>query len=115
MSRKDDGGGTASAVSVFEVIADADGFREAAMFVFGNYGWHRQVANALGKDESTVHRWINEQTEIPWYARSALAAWKIVFEATGQRPPEEPGMRARQQQKLDRNRADKASRKPVDG
>lgn len=111
MSKQTDGGGTTPAAGVFEIIETADEFREAAMFVFGNYGWHRQLANALGKDESTVHRWINEQTEIPWYARSALSAWKIVFATTGQRPPEEPAMRDKQKQKLEKQKSAKGARK----
>lgn len=95
-SRKTGGGGQSLASPTFEVIEDADSFREAAIFVFGNYGWLRQLANAFGKDESTIHRWVNEQSKLPYYARSALAAWKIVFEKTGMRPPEQPEMRARQ-------------------
>lgn len=107
MNNGDGGGGPTPAIGVFEILKDADEFREAAMFVFGNYGWHRQTANAFGKDESTVHRWVNEQIEIPYYARSTMAAWRIVFEKTGLRPPEDPEMRARQQAKMEARKAGK--------
>lgn len=93
------GGGPSPAAGVFEVLKDADAFRETAMFVFGKYGWLRQTANAFGINESTVHRWVNEQVEIPYHALSTMAAWRIVFEKTGMRPPEHPAMRAKQAEK----------------
>lgn len=111
MSKNNEGGGGPSpAAATFRIIEDADGFREAAMFVFGNYGWLRQTANAFGKNESTIHRWVNEQDDIPFYARSAMAAWKIAFETTGMRPPEDPKMRMKQQAKLEIQKARKAGR-----
>jgi DNA invertase Pin-like site-specific DNA recombinase len=79
-----DPGGVAS----FKPVADADEFVANAIHIFGKVGWKRRTALAFDVKESTVYRWtIEQEGAIPHYARSAMAAWRIVFDRTGMRPP----------------------------
>jgi hypothetical protein len=71
----------------FKPLKDANEFRLAAIHIFGT-GWKGKTASAFDVQESTVYRWISEIVAIPHYALSAMAAWKIVFDLTGQLPPQ---------------------------
>lgn len=80
-----DGPKTAPAQS-FKPLKDANEFRLAAIHIFGT-GWKGKTALAFDVQESTVYRWISEIVPIPHYALSAMSAWKIIFDLTGQLPP----------------------------
>jgi hypothetical protein len=70
----------------FRPLKDANEFRLVAIQLFGTR-WKGKVAHAFDVQESTIYRWISEIIPVPHYALSAMAAWKIVFELTGQLPP----------------------------
>lgn len=86
---KDGAGAWAAPVQPFKPLADANEFRLAAIHIFGT-GWKGKTAQAFGVQGSTIYRWITEAIEIPHYALSAMAAWKIVFDLTKKVPPAAP-------------------------
>lgn len=88
MPNEDSGDGPTSApAQSFKPLKDANEFRLAAIHIFGT-GWKGKTATAFDVQESTVYRWISEIVATPHYALSAMAAWKIVFDLTGQLPPQ---------------------------
>lgn len=74
--------------AVFDLIRDVEGFRQAGIAIFGKHGWIRKTSKCSGVNESTIFRWIGEQSQPPAYAFALMSAWLTVFRATGQRPPE---------------------------
>ncbi|MCZ7862787.1 hypothetical protein O9X98_15535 [Agrobacterium salinitolerans] len=88
MPSEDNGGGPKpDPAQPFRALKDANEFRLAAIHIFGT-GWKGKTALAFDVQESTIYRWISEIVSIPHYALSAMAAWKIVFDLTGQLPPQ---------------------------
>jgi len=71
----------------FKPVRDAEEFRLAAIRIFGRIGWKKNLALALDVKESTLYRWISESVALPHHAASAMGAWLIVYDLTGQTPP----------------------------
>lgn len=74
----------------FPAITTADEFRLAGIHIFGIHGWVRETSKCLGVNESTIWRWVNEQTPIKGPALASMSAWLHIFRMTGERPPEVP-------------------------
>lgn len=72
----------------FPAISDAEDFRRAGIHIFGVHGWLRDTSKCLGVNESTIWRWVSEQTPIKGYALAAMSAWLRIFLLSGERPPE---------------------------
>lgn len=89
MPSDEDGSGEPAAPqpSSFRPVRDAEEFRLAAIKIFGRIGWKKNTALAFGVMETTIYRWVSEAVDLPHYAASAMAAWLLVFEMTGQSPP----------------------------
>jgi len=74
----------------FPIIKTPDDFREAGLHIFGGHGWTAKTSRCMGVAESTIWRWVNEQTAIKSYALAVMSAWLHIFLTTGERPPEVP-------------------------
>lgn len=74
----------------FPAIRTADDFRQAGTHIFGAHGWTTKTSRCMGVAESTIWRWVNEQTAIKAYALAVMSAWLHIFLTTGERPPEMP-------------------------
>lgn len=74
----------------FPAIKSPEDFRRAGVHIFGIHGWTAQTSRCMGVAESTIWRWVNEQTVIKAYALAAMSAWLHIFLTTGERPPEMP-------------------------
>ena len=69
----------------------AEELRTAAILLFGDRGWMSRLAEALEVDRSSVSRWF-AGLPVPGPAAAAVTAWLRLYELTGQRPYEVPGL-----------------------
>lgn len=59
-------------------------FSQRAAAALGGHGWKTLMAKALGKNQSTVRRWVSGEEPVPAYAVAALELLEAV--PTGFRP-----------------------------
>jgi len=69
----------------------AEELRTAAILLFGDRGWMSRLAEALEVDRSSVSRWF-AGLPVPGPVAAAVTAWLTLYELTGQKPHEVPGL-----------------------
>jgi hypothetical protein len=69
----------------------AEELRTAAILLFGDRGWMSRLAEALEVDRSSVSRWF-AGLPVPGPVAAAVRAWLRLYELTGQRPHDIPGL-----------------------